>query len=171
MMPIMYGNDNADGIAKALLDNFYNGVNTLKDDEDQSQQIIQPIRFQLISTIKEIRLKKCIVYPMIDLIDGIDKLAPFCKHSFWREEEEVRALLSQKKALIGEASGIQCANGESGKYYYYDLPITSECISKVILGPEFNDEDGEKLSRVNGKIKYKELTTQTSEGTGVLVNR
>ena len=52
--------------------------------------------------------------------------------------------------------------------YYYDLAINNDCIKKVILGPEFNDEEIEQLKKLKGKIDFSLLKVERSNGTNVI---
>lgn len=171
IMPIMYGDQNADQVVSLLMENFSKEVKELQKDNDQSQELIPPIRTQLFSTVYEFNLKKCLVYPVINLLDGFDKLSPFCKHSFWNEEKEVRAVVSLKKAAIDVNGGVQHYSDDGQGYYYLDLPITTKCISKVILGPEFTKTDMSTLKNRDYKIKIERIKKAKSNGTGVIINR
>ena len=92
---IIYGFDRINNYLEEYVDIFSNEVEEMSHDEDQSQNIIKPIPIPLTNTVLD--FKKCIVYPLLKLVDRIDVAAPFFKHSFWFEEEETRALLSVKK--------------------------------------------------------------------------
>ncbi|MBP3196981.1 MAG: hypothetical protein J6N21_08240, partial [Butyrivibrio sp.] len=165
------GDQNADQVVSLLMENFSKEVKELQKDNDQSQELIPPIRTQLFSTVYEFNLKKCLVYPVINLLDGFDKLSPFCKHSFWNEEKEVRAVVSLKKAAIDVNGGVQHYSDDGQGYYYLDLPITTKCISKVILGPEFTKTDMSTLKNRDYKIKIERIKKAKSNGTGVIINR
>lgn len=172
IMPIMYGDVLADKTIQALLIDFSNEVNELKKDPDQSQNIIEPIRIPLYTKVIEYNLKKCIVYPFIKFTDGLDKLSPFCKHAFWKEEDEIRALLSVRKADVDTYKEVKYwKNEDDTGYYYCDLPINAKCISKIILGPEFDDEDKSVIDSLQIKLEIKAFEFVNSEGTGVITNR
>lgn len=172
LMPVMYGDALTDRTIQVLIEEYSKQVNELKKDPDQSQDIVKPIHFTLFTKTIEYKLKKCIVIPFIKFVDGLDKLSPFCKHSFWSEEAEIRGLLSIKRTDIDLYKEVEYwKNDDDTGYYYCDLPINSKCISKVILGPEFDDEDKKSLNRTHKKIKLKNLMCVNSEGTGVITNR
>ena len=104
---------------------------------------------------------------MLKLVDRIDIAAPFFKHSFWFEEEETRALLSVKKGSKFAKNIDRDSNGSA----YFDLPITIDCIDRVILGPEFSNDDIRIVSEIKGAILFEDLYTSSSNGTGVITNR
>lgn len=160
---ISYGFDDIDSQLEEEFSTYSKKVELLSKDDDQHQSIIKPISvFNMIIT-----LKKCIVYPTLELMDRIERKAPFLKASFWREEKEVRALLSTKR--IGEVADKLCKY-EDGSCYY-DLQITKNCISKIILGPEFSEEDKDELLKLDAKIHFGDLNIMPSEGTGIITNK
>ena len=162
---IIYGFDKIDQCLDNILNVFSSEVEKLIKDEDQSQNIIPPIKIPFIN--KELVLKKCLVIPMLPLIDNFDACAPYFKHAFWREECETRALLSMKN---GNPNASKVSINSDGSRYF-DLPISQGCISKVILGPEFSETEFGELNAINGKILFHELETINSEGTNVITNR
>lgn len=83
------------------------------------------------------------------------------------EENETRAVLSLKKVEIDDSAVKRFENS----YYYYDLPISMDCFSKIIVGPEFRYEEIETLDNLNGKVDFKLLHTKKSRGTGIITNR
>ena len=54
---------------------------------------------------------------------------------------------------------------------YFDLPISSDCISKVILGPELSEMELKELKSIDRKIVFSDLITVPSEGTDIITNR
>ena len=162
---IIYGFDTINQHLDAIMNSFSEEVAVLSKDPNQEQSIIPPIRVPM--TRIELHLKKCLVYPMLHLNNSFDAIAPFFKHSFWREECETRALLSikQKSNMIGKLG--EYSDGSK----YFDLNISAECINKVILGPEFSAEDIEIVSSQPGKINFNNLISEASEGTNVITNR
>lgn len=162
---IMYGFDKINTYLEKVMDIFSMEVEDLSKDEDQSQNIIAPIAIPL--TRKELVLKKCLVLPMLHLIDIFDYSAPYFKHSFWREECETRALLSMKRG----SENVNCLGTHDDGSKYFDLPISSECISKVILGPEFTNQDFNEINSIDGKLVFSELLSVPSEGTDIITNR
>ena len=162
---IIYGYEDMAKDIDNIMNRFSHEVKTLSKDSDQSQNIIPPI--SLAPLRSEIVLKKCIVIPTIKLIETFDVVAPFYKHEFWSEEDETRALLSIKKL----SKKIASLKKHSDDSYCYDLPITKTCISKIILGPEFSNEDINELISINGKIKFDHLYFEHSNGAGVITNR
>lgn len=162
---IIYGFDEIDERLEQIMDDFSKEVQKLSRDEDQTQNIIKPIPIPF--TDKVLVLKKSIVIPLFHLIDKFDVIAPYYKHSFWHEECETRALLLMK---LRDNSASNIKTYENGSKYF-DLPIDKVCISNVILGPEFSDADIKELKSIDGKIKFKELYTKLSEGTGVITNK
>ena len=83
------------------------------------------------------------------------------------EECEIRALLSMKRAN----GNIQKLGQYEDKSYYFDLPINENCIKRVILGPEFMDEEIEELRALNGSISLDRLQIEKSIGTNIITNR
>lgn len=164
---VVYGFDKINPRIEEILNIFSSEVQKLSKEKDQSQSIVPPIPIPFSHTSKVIVLKKCIVVPLLHLLDNIDAAAPFIKHSFWREECETRALLSIKKRN-SLADRIPTLNDS---YRYFDLHISPECIEKIILGPEFSEDDVEKLNSLNGVIGFSSLENIQSEGTGVITNR
>lgn len=162
---IVYGYEGIMDYLEQIIDNFSAEVERLSKDKNQKQDIIPPIKIPLSNIVLE--LKKCLVIPLLELIDEFDVSAPFIKHSFWSEESEIRALLSMKKA---NKNVIKLNIYEDGSYYY-DLLIDKKCINKVILGPEFSEEDFKELSALNGSISFNELCTEKSIGTNIITNR
>lgn len=163
--PIVYGFEHINRVLDRFMDIYSEEVEQMSKEEDQTQNIIKPI--QVPFTRQIISFKKCIVIPTLRLVDRIDTAAPFFKHSFWREENETRALLSAKKG----SAVAQNLNTYSDGSAYFDLPISSKCISKVILGPEFSQNDAESLMSLDAKIRFSDLVAIPSEGTGVITNR
>lgn len=162
---IVYGFDRINPYLEQILNTFSSEVEELSNDEDQTQSLIPPILVPF--TRKELVLKKCFVIPLLHLVDSFDIVAPYFKHSFWREESEKRALLSMKK---GNPNATQIHSNTDGSRYF-DLPISQDCISKVILGPEFSDHEIEELNIIDGAIRFCLLDTVHSEGTNVITNR
>lgn len=162
---ITYGFEGIKDYLEQIMNVFSEDVERLAKEKEQKQDIIPPIHIPLINKVLE--LKKCIVIPLLGLIDKFDTLAPFIKHSFWKEECEIRALLSMKKA----SENIQKLGRYEDKSYYFDLPINSNCIKRVILGPEFMDEEIEELRVLNGSISFDGIQIEKSIGTNIITNR
>ena len=133
--------------------------------KDQKQSYIPPI--QIPYTNKVLELKKCIVIPLLHLIDKFDTEAPFIKHIFWQEESEIRALLSIKKR---DRNVKRLGRYEDGSFFF-DIVIDEKCITKVILGPEFSDKDIEEVNNINGKLSFENLKIEKSRGTNIITNR
>ena len=167
--PILYGDEIADKLILSLLDKFYYKVEELKNDKDQHQKLVPMIRVNRGNTNEYIEPKKCLVEPLFQLLDDFAIISPFCKHNFWREEQEVRALLAVKKVSNNKQIMYKDLGNKHG-YHYFDLPITKNCISKVILGPEFPKKVHNQLISANFKIRFNELVTVPSEGTGIITN-
>lgn len=165
---IVYGYDLVEPIINELLKGYSKRVEELSQDENQEQDIIPPIIVPiLVRRAIELRLKKCIVIPTLEILDQFDIWAPFFKHDFWIEEDEKRAVLSAKS----KHQDIE----KIGKYEdgsrYYDLSITSDCIKKIILGPEFSKRDANILKGISGKITFEMLDCEDSTGVGVITNK
>lgn len=162
---IIYGFDRINNYLEEYVDIYSTEVAEMSLEKDQSQNVIKPIPIPF--TDKVLDLKKCIVYPILKLVDRIDTAAPFFKHAFWCEEEETRALLSIKKGNKFAKNINRDSNGSA----YFDLPISTDCIDNVILGPEFSDEDIKEINSINGAISFENLNITLSTGTGVITNR
>ena len=162
---ITYGFEGIKDYLEQIMNAFSEDVERLAKEKDQKQDIIPPIQILLINKVLE--LKKCIVVPLLKLIDKFDTSAPFIKHSFWEEECEIRALLSMKRAN----GNIQKLGQYEDKSYYFDLPINDNCIKRVILGPEFMDEEIEELRALNGSISFDGIQIEKSIGTNIITNR
>ena len=162
---IVYGFDCINNVLEEYMDAYSKEVNEMSHDEDQTQKLVPPIPIPFTNKVME--LKKCIVIPTLRLIDKIDAAAPFFKHSFWFEECETRALLSTKNEGAVAKTLSKYPDGSA----YFDLQITDKCINRVILGPEFSEDDSRILRSLDAKIKFEDLTTIPSIGTGVITNR
>ena len=78
-------------------------VKELSKEHDQSQDLVAPIVIPRIFTDEpwmEIKLRKSLVLPTIDLISKVDAFSPFFKHEFWSDENEIRASLCFHKGKI-----------------------------------------------------------------------
>lgn len=165
LQPIIYGRDKA----KEMLNNWFGEacekVRILSKEQDQSQDIIKPLVITGLTgkPLKEIKLKKCLVYPMRELNGKVDAFSPFFKHEFWRDENEVRASMCFHKENV--SSKIM----SDGEYMYYDVPITADCIDHIILGPEFSGEDISEIRSHNEyKLNFEKIAKKASIGTGII---
>ena len=167
---IIYGNNATDEILREWIKEFHNQYLELKDDPDQKQNLIPTITVPYPFGTKAIAmdLRKKIVFPTLDLLQKVDCYAPYFKDGFWREEEEVRAVLSINKNKIKESGA---CHSKAPEFYYFDVDITERCIQKVILGPEFSDDDQKVLKSITGRINYEKLVKEKSVGTGVITNQ
>ncbi|MGN0274464.1 MAG: hypothetical protein ACI4DT_06755 [Chordicoccus sp.] len=165
--PILYGDKEIDSRLDQLLLQFQKERRALQSDPNQYQNLIPPICIKISNHLEEFRLKKCLVLPFLKLINQIGKESPIFKSDFWSEEDETRAYLSLKRAALPLPD---IAKSEGGNYYYYDLPIDEECISKVILGPEFSEDDRAECEKIRGKIAFSRLNKIESRGTGIITN-
>lgn len=163
---IQYGTDTA----KLQLNRWFSEacmqVERLSKDSDQSQKIIEPIVIPKIFSNEpwmEIKLKKSLVLPTIELISKIDAFSPFFKHEFWSDENEIRASLCFHKKEVSK----QIKKTVDGMYF--DMPISMDCIEYVILGPEFGTSElDEIISHTEYRIEFNTLDTRRSIGTGII---
>ncbi len=162
--PIIYGDKKIYIFINEVIKLYLKEYFELKDDKDQHQDIVPAIYLSLASRTIEIKLKKSIAYPAIRLTDNIENAAPLFKHEFWKEEEEVRAIVSVKNARISNTPMQYDENHD----VYFDLKIDEKCISKIILGPEMTAREINKLEKINGKINFGMLTKEESKGTGII---
>jgi hypothetical protein len=165
LFPIIYGKEQAREQLNCWFGEACEQVQELSKDPDQSQDIIKPMRIIGLTgrPLADIDLRKCLVLPMQELIGKIDAFSPFFKHEFWSDEDEVRASLCfHKNKVPGQ---VKTMDG----YMYFDMPITSECIDHIILGPEFSDDDSKKIiSHTDYKLKFDSFDRKPSVGKGVI---
>lgn len=161
VLPILYGTTYIEGVINDWIGEACRMVMELSKDEDQSQNLIPEMRIPFLRST--MTLKKSIVYPMIEFIGKIEAFSPFFKHEFWHEEDEIRMSLCVDK--MKNNSQIQSLNGAM----YYDVPITSECIDHVILGPEFAEEEIQKIKdHTEYVLNFMDFKLIESQGTGVI---
>jgi hypothetical protein len=137
----------------------------VKDDKDQTQEIIPPIRTAYAIQIGdyigiphffELKLKKSLVITALPYIESVEKLAPFLKHRFWEEENEYRAAFSLHKSKKPVED-------------YIEIKISEELIDFIILGPTFSDkEEGDIKSIKDAKLDFNKLIKKHSIGTGII---
>ena len=162
---VVYGFQHIDTLIEEYVQEYSEEFKKLSNDADQKQSIVKPIIVKELNL--KVDLKKCFVFPALKLLNKIDSTAPFFKHEFWHEEKEIRALLSTNKDSDFGKTINKCQDGSA----YFDLTIDKECISKVILGPEFGDDEMKEIESIECKIPFKELSTEPSLGTDVITNR
>lgn len=162
---VVYGFQHIDALIEKYVQEYSEEFKKLSNDADQKQSIVEPIIFPEFNLTVD--LKKCFVFPVLNLLKKIDSTAPYFKHEFWHEEKEIRALLSTNKNSDFGKTINKCQDGSA----YFDLTIDKECISKVILGPEFGDDEMKEIESIECKIPFKELSTESSLGTDVITNR
>ena len=156
--------------AKRQLNNWFSDacvqVKELSKEHDQSQDIIAPIVIPRIFTDEpwmEIKLRKSLVLPTIDLISKVDAFSPFFKHEFWSDENEIRASLCFHKGKIPKLVE-KASDG-----MYFDMPITLNCIEFVILGPEFTSTElNEITTHTDYKLDFEAIDKKPSIGTGII---
>lgn len=167
VQPILYGDEKIKNYVGQRLIQFQKDRHKLQLDSNQHQELVPSILIKFPNYIKELNLKKSFVQPFLRLIDLIGIAAPVFKSDFWSEEDETRAYLSLKRAALPLP---EIVKSEDGNYYYYDLPIDEKCISKVILGPEFDEDDRAECEKIKGKIPFSKLKKIESRGTGIITN-
>ncbi|MGI6345191.1 MAG: DUF2971 domain-containing protein [Bacillota bacterium] len=148
-----------------LCNNALDTFEKVKDDKDQTQEIIPPIRSAYSIQIGdyigrphffELKLKKSFVKTALLYIESVEKLAPFLKHQFWEEENEYRAAFSLHKSKKPVED-------------YIDIKISEELIDFIILGPTFSDkEEGDIQSIKDAKLDFNKLNKKHSIGTGII---
>lgn len=166
LYPIQYGGE----AAKRHLNDWFlevcAQVEELSKDSDQNQDLIAPIVIPRIFTSEprmEIKLKKSLVLPTIDLISKVDAFSPFFKHEFWSDENEIRASLCFHKEKIPK----MVEKASDGMYF--DMPIKADCIEYVILGPEFTSTElNEIISHTDYKLDFDTIDKRASIGTGII---
>lgn len=166
LYPIQYGVEKA----KRQLNNWFSEacvqVKELSKEHDQSQDLIAPIVIPRIFTDEpwmEVKLRKSLVLPTIDLISKVDAFSPFFKHEFWSDENEIRASLCFHKGKIPKL----VEKAPDGMYF--DMPITLNCIEFVILGPEFTSTElNEITTHTDYKLDFEAIDKKPSIGTGII---
>ena len=164
---IVYGFEHVKTPLENLLYDFCAGVSKRTEKPPMSQGRLQSVQASALPEAMTADLREGAARAVRELKSQFDKIAPFYKHEFWYEEEEVRALLS----VIRESMDTEVVRQDNSGALYYDLPIDSSCIRKMILGPEFSSEDYSRLFSIDGSIRIAEIRTQPSKGTGVITNR
>ena len=163
IMSILYDKESRRKFLNHKIDEFESSVEELSKDEDQTQNIIPTSRFIYPSGERgiELTLKKCIVIPMMKFLADLQMMSPLFKHEFWREEVETRVLFCKQKDSL---------NKYPYGAHYFDAHITNACIEKVILGPEFSDEDMQIIKAQDNVIDVTSLRFVNSVGTGVITS-
>ena len=165
--PIVYGYERVRTPLENVLYDFCVRVSGKSERSAHSQDSSKSARISVLTESMTADQKEIIARAVQELKNQFDKIAPFYKHEFWYEEEEVRALLSVKRESINDTVVRQDDTGA----LYYNLPIDYSCIKKMILGPEFSSEDYSQLSSIDGKIRITDIRTEQSIGTGVITNK
>lgn len=152
-----------DYLKKAALDSF-----KMQRTAEGQKSSLPPIYMDIFSKPYEFKLRDSLIIPALKFIFTIEERSPFYKHEFWKEEEEVRAAL-----LIhnGNMKTYRIPQDSSGTKYF-DVPISSDCIDYIILGPEFGDEEKKEILNANNyKLDFSNIKQTTSIGTGVIVSK
>lgn len=174
---VYYDKKSQDKCLQSVLDNSWKYYMKIKNECNEDQNIIPT---QIINPIMnmdgdnvflkplQIKLHKSFVLTSIKFINYIQRISPFIKHEFWKEEKEVRAVIYRHindKRLLGNISGY-----ENNKYI--DIPITEEIINYIIVGPTFDKDNMKKLRSINNaKLNIDIIKVQHSKGTGVIRNQ
>lgn len=99
---------------------------------------------------------------MIKFLNELQILSPLFKHEFWNEEMETRALFCKQENGLGKLS-----DGA----YFYDVHIQNDVFEKVILGPEFSNEDMKVLQAQDNTIDISKIQFVHSNGMGVITSQ
>ena len=161
---ILYDKESRRSFLSHKIDEFDASVEERSKDEDQTQTIVPTSRFIYPSGRRgiEIKLKNCIVVPMMKFLFDLQMMSPLFKHEFWREEAETRVLFCKQKESLKQYS-----DGA----HYFDAHIANNCIEEVILGPEFSDEDMQILKAQKNVIDINSIRFVNSLGTGVITSK
>lgn len=161
---ILYDKDSRKRFLEEKLDEFDKSVEELSKDSDQDQDIIPKQRFIYPSGRRgiEVKLRKCIVFPMMKFLNNLQIMSPLFKHEFWNEEMETRALFCKQE------SGLEKLSDGA---HFYDVHIQNEVFEKVILGPEFSNDDMKVLQAQDNVIDISKIQFVHSMGTGVITSR
>lgn len=160
--PVLYGKDKISKAVNILVGDLCKMIKKLNDEPDQFQSLIDPI---YLGNLK-LDLKKSFVVSSLYFIKKIEEYSAFFKHEFWEEEKEVRAAFQINFSNIS-GDDIKKLNNS----YYYDLPITIDCIDHIILGPEFDKDEFEYINKHSDYLlDFNKITHRKSIGTGVIRN-
>lgn len=161
---IFYDKNSRKKFIDEKLEEFDKCVEELAKDSNQDQDIIPKQRFIYPSGKRgiEIKLRKCIVVPMMKFLNDLQIMSPLFKHEFWNEEMETRALFCKQENGLGKLS-----DGA----HFYDVHIPADVFDKVILGPEFSDGDMRILQSQDNVIDISKLQFEHSRGTGVITSQ
>ena len=165
--PIEYGYEKMIPVIEKCIRDFNIQYNDLKDDLCQEQDLVSPLEVVAFSKKILLSFKKSIVLPTLNIMDIFEKNAPFYKHSFWMEEKETRALLSINR----NSKKFYMIPKDENKNYFWDLHIDNRVIRKVILGPEFNEDDINEVKEIESVIDFKNLIIEKSNGTNIITNQ
>ena len=94
-------------------------------------------------------------------LNDLQIMSPLFKHEFWNEEMETRALFYKQGTSLKKLS-----DGA----HYYDVHIQNDVFEKVILGPEFSNEDMSVLHAQDNAIDISKIHFVNSIGTGVITS-
>lgn len=160
---VIYDKNSRRGFLNNKVDGYDKRVKALSEESNQEQDIIPEKRIILPSGRRsiEIKLKKCIVLPMMEFINNLQVWSPLFKHEFWNEEVETRACLCKQTMYLQKLS-----DGT----HYYDVHISNDVFEEVILGPEFSEEDMRILSAQENILDINKIKFIKSLGTGVITS-
>lgn len=150
---VFYLNKEYDYVIDFLLKNLVYDYNTNKNGEG--------LNFK--SCGFDIKLEPQVYNAMKKFIDGVSKIAPYIKHNFWNEEDEIRATLYTQK---NNNNNISETENE-----YIDIDINESIIEYIIKGPEFTQVDMNGLNELNCKLNLDKIKFENSNGTGVIRSR
>ena len=161
---IFYDKNSRKEFIDEKLEEFDKSVEELAKDPNQDQDIIPKQRFIYPSGKRgiEITLRKCIVVPMLKFLNDLQIMSPLFKHEFWNEEMETRALFCKQE------NGLEKLSDGA---HFYDVHIPDDVLDKVILGPEFSDDDMRILQLQDNVIDISKIQFEHSKGTGVITSQ
>lgn len=161
---ILYDKKSRKDFLKEKVEEFDKNVEELSKDSDQEQDIIpkQRVIYPSRKCGIEAKLRKCIVFPMMKILNDLQIMSPFFKHEFWKEEMETRALFCKQE------NGLEKLSDGA---HYYDVHIQNDVFEKVILGPEFSEEDMAELQAQMNIIDISNIHFVNSMGTGVITSQ
>lgn len=177
LSPVWYSEEKQLAALDFFANTAWSAFEKSKANPDQSQNIIPTFvsGFQIDvgdykgePRLQQITLKKCFVDAMFSFVADMETMAPVFKHQFWDEEQEFRAVLCRHIAATGNNEIIQGTEDNR----YIDIPISSDLIDHVILGPTFSESDAHILNSISdAKIPFSAMKVCSSQGAGIITMR
>lgn len=163
IQPIYYGEGKIQILLNEWLKDAAYKYHIATQENKQKQLTIPPIQ---IKNDMSVEFSDDFLKPCLEFLQNVEAYSPFFKHQFWQEEKEVRASI-----LITNSSMLKFTNisTDSDGAKYCDVPITTDCIDHIILGPEFDDDCYDAIIKHQEyKLNFSKIETKPSLGTGII---